>query len=103
MASFTSVGAAAAVAGAACLNARLGFSSDIRQLLQERDFAARLRQMIKRLGGCITLYHMLELADENAEALWFEGRSWSYRVMKLGKSQLSPPLKTSGSSSACRG
>ena len=77
--------ATATLATLAGLDAALGFTTDIRQLRDDKAFTARLQQWIERLGNRTTLYHMLELADEYAEALWFEGKSWNYRAVKLGK------------------
>jgi hypothetical protein len=77
--------AGATVATAIALDATLGFSTDIRQIRNDKQFVARLQQSIARLGDRVTLYHLLELADQNADALWFEGRSWNYAAMKIGE------------------
>ena len=79
--------AAAALATAAGLNAALGLTYDVRQLRESREFGVRLQQWIELLGSRVTLYHMLELANETADAIWFEGKSWSYRAMKMGISR----------------
>jgi hypothetical protein len=80
-----SVGAAAAVLGALYINAYYGFSTDFNQLLQDRAFKKRLAQRIASLGNDTTIYHMLEMAGPDATALWFEGRSWTFAEMRMGK------------------
>jgi len=58
-------------------NNRYGISYDINQLLNEKAFRKRLTERIQALGDDFSLYHMLQLADPQAEALWFEGRRWT--------------------------
>jgi acyl-CoA synthetase (AMP-forming)/AMP-acid ligase II len=61
----------------------LGISRDLRSHHDDKDFAKRMPEMINRLGVQSThLYRMLELADPNNDALWYEGRSWNYRALK---------------------
>lgn len=79
---FYAAATAAALATTGTLNSALGLTHDIRQLRDNKASGQRIQAWIDRLGSHVTLYHMLELADENAEALWFEGRSWNYRAMK---------------------
>ena len=62
-----------------------GLSTDIKQSQHDKAFLKFLEGHIKKLGDRITLYHLLELADPNAEGLWFEGVSWSYRAMRKGQ------------------
>jgi hypothetical protein len=74
-----------AVALGAYLNAKLAIGTDLRQLRDDREWQNRLMDRIRTYGDRCTLYHMLERADPDAEALWFEGRSWTYRELKKGR------------------
>lgn len=76
---------AAALATTAYLNAKLGVGNDIKQLDNEREWFIRFQQRLQELGDRCTIYHVFELADGDAEALWFEGRTWTYKQLKLGK------------------
>ncbi|KIW73966.1 hypothetical protein PV04_02040 [Phialophora macrospora] len=61
----------------------LGLSRDLKYYRSEQDFAKRMPEFINKLGPQSPhLYRMLELADPNADALYFEGRSWNYRALK---------------------
>lgn len=78
---------AASTAAAAGLlyyaNHSLGITKDISQYRLDASFGARYPQFLAKLGPQSPhLYRMLELADPNADAIWFEGRSWNYRAMK---------------------
>lgn len=78
---------AASTAAAAGLlyyaNHSLGITKDISQYQLDADFGARYPQFLAKLGPQSPhLYRMLELADPNADAVWFEGRTWNYRAMK---------------------
>lgn len=69
---------AASVAGLAYLDGYYSIARDVRQLLADRKFKKRLDVRIGLMGSHVTMYHMFELADQSAEALWFEGQSWTY-------------------------
>jgi hypothetical protein len=84
MATASMISAATLVAGA-YLNAKLGVGVDLKQLSYEREFGVRLGKRIQLLGDTCTIYHMFELVDSNAEALWFEGRTWTYGDLNKGK------------------
>ncbi|PMD57848.1 bifunctional fatty acid transporter and acyl-CoA synthetase [Hyaloscypha bicolor E] len=90
--------AAAALFGAtgAYLDARYGVSYDLRKLSQIRTSRKRVGERIRELGGEATLYRLLELADQGAEALWFEGRSLTYGEMKINVDQLAEFLRRHG-------
>jgi hypothetical protein len=75
---------AAALGTAAYLNAKLGIQNDLQQLSYDRESLARFQQRLGILGDTCTLYRMFELADSKAEALWFEGRTWTYGQLKNG-------------------
>ena len=61
----------------------LGVSRDISLHRSDQAFGKRMGQFIESLGPQSPhLYRMLELADPNADAIWFEGRSWNYRAYK---------------------
>lgn len=79
------IAASTAIAAASLfyLDHRLGLSRDVTQYREESAFSSRFPQFLASLGPQSPhLYRMLELADPNADALWFEGRSWNYRAMK---------------------
>lgn len=78
------LGAASAVLAGLYLDGRYGLGHDIRQMMLDKAFRKRMGGRIAQLGDETTLYRMLELADPEAEALWFEGRSWSYGQIKEG-------------------
>lgn len=81
-------GAAAAALAALFLAERYGVSRDVSQILQDRAFRKRMGARINHLGDDVTIYRMLELAQPDAAALWFEGRSWTYAEMKAGDSPI---------------
>ncbi|KAL1987317.1 hypothetical protein VTN96DRAFT_4345 [Rasamsonia emersonii] len=81
------LGSALSLAAAAYLNARLCISSDLRTLRDERFFGRKLRQRLAELDDTCTLYRMLERVIEvdgkgDADALWFENRTWTYAQLK---------------------
>lgn len=79
----------AAALGGAYLDARLGISNDLRQIWHDRSWQIRFGQRVAGLGNTCTLYAMLERVDPELDALWFEGRTWSYGELKSGKARLS--------------
>ena len=88
--SSTALLSAAALAAGAYLNAKLGISTDLHELTLAREFGERLGNKMQSLGDTPTLYRLFELANENDEALWFEGRTWTYRELKNGENLLIP-------------
>lgn len=78
--------ATATLLGALYANDRYGVSHDIKQLLSEKAFRKRLQERIQALDSDFSLFHMLELADPEAEALWFENRRWTYAEVLHGES-----------------
>lgn len=78
------LGGIAAALGGAYLDARFGISTDLRQIQSERAWQNRLGRRIADLGETCTLYAMLERIDPELDALWFEGRTWSYGELKTG-------------------
>jgi len=81
-------GATAAVLAALFLDERYGVSRDVGQILQDRAFRNRMGARINRLGDDVTIYRMLELAQPDTAALWFEGRSWTYAEIIAGDSPI---------------
>jgi hypothetical protein len=75
----------AALATTAYLNAKLGIENDLRQLCYDREWLVQFQQWLGTLGDRCTLYKVLELADSMAEALWFEGRTWTYAQLREGE------------------
>lgn len=78
-------GTAAALLGTAVLDKTYGLSLDVKRILQDKNFRDRYLARAKELGDDTTIYHMLELAKQDAPALWFEGRTWTYTEIKIGK------------------
>jgi hypothetical protein len=76
---------AASIAAAAYLNAKLSISTDMKQLRYDRQWGDRLVSRIQAMGNTCSLYRMIEFVRPEIEALWFEGRSWTYGELKLGK------------------
>jgi hypothetical protein len=70
---------------AAYLNAKFGINYDLRVLRHQRAAVARLAESYKRIGSDISLYRFLELADLDADAIWFEGQTLKYRELKESK------------------
>jgi hypothetical protein len=75
---------AALVASATYIDGHYAISRDIKHLLSDRRFGQRIQGKCQQLGQHATLYHHMELADPAADALWFEGREWTYAEMKKG-------------------
>jgi len=70
------------LAGATYIDGHYAITRDIKHLLSDRRYGQRIQARCQQLANHATLYHWLELADPKAEALWFEGRSWTYAEMK---------------------
>ena len=83
--SSTALVSAAALAAGAYLNAKLGISTDLNELALAREFGEFHGKKLQSLGDTKTIYGVFEQANENDEALWFEGRGWSYRELKNGE------------------
>lgn len=82
---------AAVATGAAYLDRRHGLSRDIKHIREDRQYVQLMGQRINELGNNVSIYHMIELADQNASALWFEGRTWTYAELTMGiKSRIAP-------------
>jgi len=75
---------AAALATGAYVNAKFGIGIDLQQLCYDREWNKRLGERIQELGDTCTLYRMFDMVDPNIEALWFEGRTWTYGELKRG-------------------
>ena len=75
---------AATTLGGAYINARFGIGTDLRNLLDDRAMQKRVVERLSSLGGSPTLYSIFAQGDPAADALWFEGRTWSYRELKEG-------------------
>jgi hypothetical protein len=84
------LGSALALTTAAYLNAKLGISSDLRSLKDDRVFGQLLRQRLAQLGDTCTLYRMLERVIEvegkgSTDAVWFENKTWTYIELRDGR------------------
>jgi hypothetical protein len=78
-------GVAALTAAAAYVNAKLSIGRDLKTLKYEKSFGQRLGLKIQELGDTCTLYHIFDQVDPEIEALWFEGRGWTYGELKQGE------------------
>ncbi|KAF2668444.1 bifunctional fatty acid transporter and acyl-CoA synthetase [Microthyrium microscopicum] len=76
--SSAAVAAAATTAGALYLDGKYNISRDIQQLLSDRRWRKRMQNRIDELGEHVHSYRMYQLAKQDVEALWFEGRGWTY-------------------------
>lgn len=75
------------LAAGAYLNAKLGISTDLSTIYNERSVANRLSRRIAEMGDTVTIYKLLERNVEihghgSTDALWFEGKTWSYIRLK---------------------
>ncbi|KIW16033.1 hypothetical protein PV08_06084 [Exophiala spinifera] len=93
------IAAASTTAAASLLlyaNHSLGITKDIQQYRLDQSFSKRFPEFLGKLGPQSPhLYRMLELADPNADALYFEGRTWNYRAVKAQVDELALGLHTS--------
>lgn len=82
----TVAGAGLAALGAAWyVNDRYAISHDIKSWHCTRTFFNRMNEYMSKLGDNFTIYSILQFNDKDAEALWFEGRTWTYRQMLMGR------------------
>lgn len=86
------IASAASLAGAAYINARFGIGADIQQIRNERAWKKRLDARIAALGPKCTLFGIFETVDPVLEALWFEGRSWTYGMLREDAERLASIL-----------
>ncbi|RSL55957.1 hypothetical protein CEP53_006941 [Fusarium sp. AF-6] len=91
--------ATATLLSALYANTRYGVSYDINQLLSEKAFRNRIDERARALGDDFSLYHMMQLAKPQAEALWFEGRGWTYAELILESRKLAAVFHHHGVSS----
>ena len=63
-------------------NHRLGITKDLQGFRNSATSIRNYEAHLARYGGNFSLYHLLELADPDADAVHFEGRSWNYRAVK---------------------
>ncbi|KAL4875312.1 hypothetical protein BJY04DRAFT_202439 [Aspergillus karnatakaensis] len=78
---------ALSVAAGAYLNAKFSISTDLTTLRNDRAWAKRLDQRIAQLAGTTTVYGLLQRVVDvdgqgSTEALWFEGKTWTYSELK---------------------
>ncbi|KAL1953559.1 hypothetical protein VTO42DRAFT_2586 [Malbranchea cinnamomea] len=80
-----SAAAGLATASAAYLNARFGIGADLRNVRAERDLERRVLENVRLAGDTCTLYALFARGAQRnpaREALWFEGRRWTYEELK---------------------
>jgi hypothetical protein len=81
----TLIAASSALVGATYyLDAHLAISRDVKQVLSDRRYGTAIQNRFKALGNNASAYGHLLLADPNASALWFEGRTWTYAEVTRG-------------------
>ncbi|KAL4931261.1 putative bifunctional fatty acid transporter/acyl-CoA synthetase (FAT1) [Aspergillus undulatus] len=78
---------ALSVAAGAYLNAKFSISTDLSNMLGDRAYGKRLAHRMAQLGDTITVYGLLQRLVEveghgSTEAIWFEGKSWTYSELK---------------------
>jgi hypothetical protein len=78
---------ALSVAAGAYLDAKFSISADLSAMRSDRAFGKRLAEHIAQLGETPTVYGMLQRVVEvekhgSTEAIWFEGKSWTYSELK---------------------
>jgi hypothetical protein len=79
------IAASSALVGATCyLDAHLAISRDVKQVFRDRRYGKAIQNRFKTLENNASAYGHLLLADPNASALWFEGRSWTYAEVTRG-------------------
>lgn len=74
-------------------NHRLGITRDLQNIRAQKASLRNHAAHIARYGDNFSLYHLLELANPNADALYFEGRSWNYRAMRAEIDNLALSLR----------
>lgn len=74
----------ALVAGATYIDAQLGVSRDVQQIFRDRRYGKAIGNRFQALEKNASAYGHLLLADPNASALWFEGRTWTWAEVKRG-------------------
>ncbi|EKD21170.1 uncharacterized protein L3040_000791 [Drepanopeziza brunnea f. sp. 'multigermtubi'] len=90
------VASAVAVAAGAYLNARLSIGTDMKSLRHDRQFGERVGANIQRLGDTCTIYALFDEVDATLEALWFEGKTWTYGELKRDVVRLAAFLEAQG-------
>ena len=74
-------------------NHRLGVTKDLQNFSAQKASLRNHQAHIARYAGNFSLYHLLELADPDADAIYFEGRSWNYRAMRAEVDNLALGLR----------
>lgn len=73
----------AALSSAIYADKKYAISSDLKSMRQSKVFLTAMAATLDRLGDNVSVYRILELADQDAEALWFEGRTWTFAQLKM--------------------
>ncbi|KAL2834466.1 hypothetical protein BDW59DRAFT_137907 [Aspergillus cavernicola] len=78
---------ALSLAASTYLNAKYSISTDLATIFNDRAFGKRLAHRMSQLGDTTTVYGMLHRVIEveghgSNEALWFEGKTWTYAELK---------------------
>ncbi|ETN45730.1 uncharacterized protein HMPREF1541_09563 [Cyphellophora europaea CBS 101466] len=89
--------AAAALVAAVGINSYFGISRDVSHLQFQKQYGKLLETHLARLGPqSVSLYKLLTLADPRADAIYFEGRSWTYAAMLREVSALALGFRSLG-------
>lgn len=75
---------AALAAGGLYINAKYGLSTDIREIRHEKNYIERLFKNYSQLGESCTIYSLFSRQNPTSDALWFEGRTWTYAQLSCG-------------------
>lgn len=81
------IGAAAAATVGAWRMAdnKLGLSLDVQLMLRDRKYLKDVMAQTASREGRASMFHMLQDCNPDADALWFEGRTYTYRDVIQGE------------------
>ncbi|KAE9979471.1 hypothetical protein BLS_009778 [Venturia inaequalis] len=72
----------ALIAGATYIDAQLAITRDVQQIFRDKRYGKAIGNRFQALRNNASAYGHLLLADPSAEALWFEGRTWTWGQVK---------------------
>ncbi|TKA74147.1 hypothetical protein B0A49_04996 [Cryomyces minteri] len=91
-----SLAGAAVLAAGSYLNAKYGFGTDIQGIRYEKDYVRRVSEHCEKLGDTCTIYNVFSRVEPTSDALWFEGRTWTYGELKHEVERLAAFLHDEG-------
>ncbi|TVY14801.1 Very long-chain acyl-CoA synthetase [Lachnellula arida] len=86
----------AMTAASAYVNAKFSVGIDLVQLRRDREWRSRLERRLLKAGDNCTLFGMFDTVDPGSEALWFEGRTWTYGRLKTEANRFAHVLASNG-------